>query len=305
MKKSKQLIYSATVVAILIVGFFIFYSSESSKHVNTAPASILQAYIGADDLHEAEFSEVANLIFRNEDFSDLYGSNKRGIVQLGITAHHLPTAYTFLEDFYRALSYETGPRDIFVVIGPDHFESCLKVASTTQKAYSTPFGVLEVEEEIVNDLVANNITLEDNCFDGEHSIGVHALFIKKLYPQAKIVPVLLSASVEESDTELIIEVLKKHRDRITVIGSVDFSHYRDYKTAQAIDLQTEEIIKNMDVTSLKLKNVDSPATVSLIVGIARYFNADPVILGRANSCEFNGKCENTTGYINVLFNSEK
>lgn len=50
------------------------------------------------------------------------------------------------------------------------------------------------------------------------------------------------------------------------------------------------------------KHLDSPAAVRLAIGLAKAWDeTHPYIFRRANSYEFTGNPENTTGYLDVVF----
>ncbi|MBU1102807.1 AmmeMemoRadiSam system protein B [Patescibacteria group bacterium] len=219
--------------------------------------------------------------------------------QIGITSHHLPSAAYFIGDFYQNLGKANDK--IFVVVGPDHFESCGGMLLTTQKSFLTPFGILESDSEIVKKIIESGAIFNDTCFSREHSIAVQALFIKFLFPDAKIVALLLSANIDTNTLQNLTNSLKAFGKKIVLIGSVDFSHYRPYEIAASLDAESEKMILNYDVSAIDLGHVDSPPTIKLLVSLAREWKLKPRILGRANSFNFTGKTEDTTGYINAIF----
>ena len=227
-------------------------------------------------------------------------------VQAGITSHHLPTALPFISEFYKTIQNSDGPRETFAIIGPDHLEKCRGDAAVTYLGYRTPFGELNVDKDAVRNLVNAGATLDDECFDGEHSIAVQTLFIKYLYPNAKIVPILFSSDASGELVDKIVNSLFLNRDKIAVIGSVDFSHYESYERAKEIDDASENMIRNMDWEGFALKHADSPASLGAVILFSNKTGAiNPLIIGRANSYEFNSSKDNTTGYMNALFANYK
>lgn len=230
-----------------------------------------------------------------DDYADFW-------VQAGITSHHLPTALSFITDFYKTLKNSDGPRETFVVLGPDHLERCRSLVSITGHDYLTPFGKLRTDNEVKKYLADNGVLLDDSCFKGEHSIGVQAVFIKYFFPDAKMVPILFSSSASNQHIERLVNLLLAHKDKLTFVTSVDFSHYETYKAAKVIDSLSEKMIKSFDVESLTLKHVDSPPSVKTAVLFAKNIGAlKPFITGSANSYDFTSNPDNTTGYINAIF----
>jgi AmmeMemoRadiSam system protein B len=222
--------------------------------------------------------------------------------QIGITSHHLPTAVSFIAQFYNTITQSNSPTTTFVVIGPDHYEHCKRAASTTQRPYYTPFGILNSNSGIINDLEKNaEVSEVDGCFDGEHSIGVHSMFIKLLYPSATIVPIIYSSAAPDLEVEKVAGVLAKYKNEITVVVSVDFSHYQSTEVANQLDADSGTMIKNLDGGGLTLRHMDSPASIKTAIALAKLWSLKPYMLKHANSYDFTGQSVNTTGYWDVVF----
>ncbi|GEM_PF-508960 len=224
-------------------------------------------------------------------------------IHLGITSHHLPTAASFIGEFYRAIWNANGPRDTFIVIGPDHFERCKSSFSISGLAYQTPFSTLQPDKEIISALQKEGgVKRNDTCFEGEHSIGVQAFFISYLYPHARIVPLAVSSTADAATIVKIKNILLKFQNRAMVIGSFDFSHYYSYETAQGIDAQSEKMIQDLNGSGFTFRHIDSPAGAQLTLLLAKESGVgNSEILGRKNSFDFTGQGSDTTGYINAIF----
>lgn len=295
MPKAFLLIILVAVILAIVVTIVQFESSKPAAHfVNYE-----------NNFHSSEFFEIEELI--TNEFQQIDNKQKNLYwTQIGITSHHLPTALPFIADFYRTLLNSEGPRDTFVILGPDHFERCYAPVSVTKKSYLTPFGELLPDEEIINALLGVDVSIDDECFKGEHSIGVQTIFIKYLFPNVKIVPLTFSATIEDNIIDNIADVLFGYQDRITVISSIDFSHYQPYIRAIQLDQISEQMIEKLAGFSFDLEHVDSPACIKLAISLAKKIGSDkPLILGRANSYDFTGQSENTTGYMNILFIDHK
>jgi len=247
-----------------------------------------------------EFREIIeNAVAKARDnYDDRFGEK---YIQLGITSHHLPTAVSLISNFYTYLKHNQGPRDVFVVVGPDHFERGYNSVSTTFLPFVTPFGELEVESNIVSELIKKGVSIDDEALT-DHSIGVQAGFIKLFFPQTRIVPLIFRINANEQVIADIADVLAHYKDEISIIASVDFSHYQSYQYAQALDTESERMISNFNFDGFTLEYVDSPPTMKLISKLIDSFKIDGVdILDIANSYDFTGKADNTTGYVSALF----
>jgi len=253
------------------------------------------------NFHKSGFFELEKLVIEGFQSGDNIQKN-RYWTQIGITSHHLPTALPFIADFYKTLLASQGPRETFIILGPDHLERCSMLISTTKDPYLTPFGELLTDEKIVDELSDSGVSIDDECLEGEHSIGVQTIFIKYLFPNAKIVPLIFSSKIEDDFLHKIVDVLFKYKDRITIISSVDLSHYQPYNKAIQLDQISQKMIEDLDWPSFTTEYVDSPASVKLAILLAKKTDSNNVIIiGRANSYNFTDHPENTTGYINVIF----
>lgn len=225
------------------------------------------------------------------------------MAQVGVTSHHLPTALPLIADFYRALKVSEGPRDVFVILGPDHREGCRSLVSLTDKKYLTPFGELAIDEKLISKITNyGGGVINEQCFDQEHAIGVQTIFIKYFFPEAKIVPILFSSAVRDSDIDKLLEVLLAAKDKITIVASVDFSHHHIYSEAQRIDEISQQMISRGEWSFFDLEHVDSPMALKIAMRLAGQWQMpNTLILERANSFEFNKNPQDTTGYLTAIF----
>ncbi|NTU98769.1 AmmeMemoRadiSam system protein B, partial [Candidatus Falkowbacteria bacterium] len=188
-----------------------------------------------------------------------------------------------------------------VVIGPDHFERCRQKFSVTGASVMTMFGELKVDKNVMKQILDSGAGSEESCFHGEHAIGVQANYIKKFFPRAKIVPVLLSYSAGKRDFAATINELKNDRKDVFVLASVDFTHYMDVQKAESVDAITRRMINGNDGSLISLKQVDSPGTLKVILGLAKSLRLKSEIIEHRNSFYYDGIYKNTTSYFSVLF----
>jgi AmmeMemoRadiSam system protein B len=238
-------------------------------------------------------------IAQNKTFPGITETN------IGITSHHLPTAADLISKLYITFKETAGPRDTFVVIGPDHTEKCKAFASTADLPYQTPYGQLENNTDITTVLVKAGVSLNNECFIGEHSIGIQALYIKYLFPNARVVPITYSSAAGEQTIQMVVNALAPYKDTVTVVVSVDFSHYQSTAIANRLDADSGKMIEQLNGSGLTLKHMDSPPSIQTAIALAKAWNLNPLMLRHANSFEFNGQSENTTGYWDILFSTAK
>lgn len=304
----RRKIILAIVAGIFLIGMFLSYKLKSQSFaaflgLDRSNSKIIQP-INESKFHSSKNFELKKDIVENIESAAQTDKKDDYLTQIGITSHHLPTALPLISSFYKQLLYLPGPRETFVILGPDHFEKCQASIVTSKIPYLTPFGELSIDEQIVDEVLQTGVFIDDNCFDSEHSVAVQTIFIKYLFPDAKIVPLLFSANTSNKSISQLADTLSLYKDKIMVIASVDFSHYQKISQATDIDNESEQMIKNLDATLLDIEHVDSPPIMKLAILLAKKFGAsEPKILKRANSFDFTGDSENTTGYINAIFGS--
>lgn len=294
---------------IILIGIVLIFSAAVVEMKLSPTASIFSAL--DTGFHYSGFFETKELVQKSLEIqanhqdslsASMSVSDTDIWVQAGVTSHHLPTAVSFIAEFYTALKNSKGARGTFVILGPDHFERCSADISTSKRPWITPFGELVVDKEIVDELVLAGANIESPCLEGEHAIGIQTIFIKYLFPEAKVVPITFSADTQNIQLERMVDALEEFKDKITVICSTDFSHTYPKPKADYTDSQSEQMLKALDGDSFFLEYIDSPPAIKLTIDLAkRFYPAKTVILGRANSSDFDHYEKNTTGYINALF----
>ncbi|PIR95917.1 MAG: AmmeMemoRadiSam system protein B [Candidatus Doudnabacteria bacterium CG10_big_fil_rev_8_21_14_0_10_42_18] len=250
----------------------------------------------------SQYINYSGQVLRKSELSEVQTAIPEGMVPLaGITSHHLPTAENFIDEFYAQIYSVRPDIGVFMVVGPDHFERCKTLASTTAKDFFTPFGTLLNDGKITAALIQAGAGEDNSCFMEEHAIGVQASFIKKYFPDAKLVPVLFSSAAGAEAAEKLLNALMESGQDVFVISSTDFSHYEPLAVADRVDELTERQIKNLDAKSATLRQVDSVAALNFVLGFTKAQKAELSYFEHASSYDFTGNPDNTTSYFNVIF----
>lgn len=136
---------------------------------------------------------------------------------------------------YKALRQAASPPTTWVVLGTGH-EPIDNLFALTLKDFETPLGLVAHDEEFCQELLkraARDIRASEYSHRKEHTIEFQAVFLAHVQPQAKIVPLLCSFSLEDSDADrdYIDETARTLRDlaestdgRVGFIASVDLAH---------------------------------------------------------------------------------
>lgn len=288
-------------MAVLIILVAMFLSG--ANHENNIGRQVIDTQ--SDSYHfakpnELPFYETAYKFVHKK--TDLQGQNVIG----GIIPHHLLAADLIAEFF----SNFTDNYDTVILIGPNHFSAGQAKIISSAYDWQTPFGVLQCDQNVLNELLQfKEIEIEEEIFQREHSISSEVAFIKKTFPRAKFVPLVLRANVDEkTDTELALcltNITKKRK--VLVLNSVDFSHYKDSETAQANDKISIQAIEDFDFQKIYDLDIDSPASVYTLLKFGELNNAKFTLLHNSNSAILANKpdLQSTTSYVTGYFIVEK
>jgi len=229
-------------------------------------------------------------------------------ISAGILPHHLVFPQ-YISEFFSRLAL-TQDVDTFVVIGPNHFMNGSPQVCVSEYGFSTPYGELEPNFELVNFLTEKGYaSWDEKCFANEHSINSLTSFIKKSFPNAKIVAIVTKYTTKKDDLDDLVSALNtKLNSGDFVLGSIDFSHYLPEPVADFHDEMSATVIKNMDMKALWDLEIDSRPSLYSVLSYASQVGAKNVeILHHTNSAgKVNGRdfMPETTSHFYATFDDE-
>ena len=145
--------------------------------------------------------------------------------------------------------------DVIVILGTNHtsprFE---KISLHPGTGFRTPLGIAPIEREVVSQLLAadpGDCVLDKSLHAREHSVEVVVPFVQVVFPEAKIVPVVVGSPDVAMCTrfgQAMAKVLKNKR--ALIVASSDLSHYPGAEDAVAVDKETLKAITKLDPAAL-------------------------------------------------------
>lgn len=186
-----------------------------------------------------------------------------------IVPHHLMVSNYTASVFKKLESYQYKT---VVLIGPNHYSLGQGAIITSRADWDTPYGVLAGDRWLISNLVRQNgIVVDETPFAVEHSISGLVPFIKRSFPNAKIIPIILQPTAMVADGIVLGQTIDILTDSATtlVIGSVDFSHDKPIAAADANDIVTADLIRTFDIDHLSGVDADSPATIAAVLTYAK------------------------------------
>lgn len=182
-----------------------------------------------------------------------------------ILPHHTITT-TMAARFYKGLGRRVQPKSI-LLIGPNHYESGKSNIITAKDiSFKTVYGNVEIDRLLLDNLAnSQNIEIDDSVFIKEHAVYYHAPFIKKFFPCAKVIPVLIKWDTPRNELDELVNKLNQIvSDDVLVLASVDFSHYGKRCTANYHDYTSFAAIMNFDYDGIFTSEIDSPASIYVL-----------------------------------------
>lgn len=239
-------------------------------------SAVLFALAGCGPARPADGPPHASYWKGREAYDDLFASQRAASVEpidgrvVGAIAPHHLFVGPDIARFYNALASQSP--SVVVLVGPNHFDEGRARIQTTDRAFDTPYGRLEPDTRLIDALVARGIaSIEPPTFDGEHSISTHVAFVKRAFPDATVVPIVLKVSAKPEESAALASALDEllPRDAL-VLASVDFSHYLPEAVADPHDEFSHAVIELFALDRVPDLEIDSPPSIDALL---RYLDA--------------------------------
>jgi len=226
-------------------------------------------------------------------------------IRAGIVTHHF-LASGLMVRFFARLRSQSSP-EIIVLIGPNHFHHGSANISLSSLPWKTPFGVLETDTPVIQQLrSAIDLPEDPEAFTGEHSLGVLAPFLKYYFPDSRVVPVLVDVNAQQRRLSKLRVVLAEllRNPKVLVLLSMDFSHDSSVAIADSRDEQSRRTISKMDVGGVRDLHVDCRRGLWLLLGsLTDLGQVRAQIAEHTNSAKLIGNFDqpDVTSYFTVFF----
>jgi AmmeMemoRadiSam system protein B len=226
-------------------------------------------------------------------------------IRAGIVTHHF-LASGLMVRFFDTLRAKCSPETI-ILIGPNHFHHGSANISLSSLPWKTPFGVLETDQPIVQQVKgATSLPEDPEAFTGEHSVGVLVPFLKYYFPHSHVVPILVDVNARDNQLKDLRGLLSGllENSYVLVLLSMDFSHDSIAAIADARDERARQAITALDLSQVKELNVDCRKGLWLLLASLRDVGQVKVqVSEHTNSARLTRKPNqpNVTSYFTVFF----
>jgi AmmeMemoRadiSam system protein B len=255
--------------------------------------------------HSSKEMFLASVYNNEENYNDVFSKltkvEVKAKAKAGIVSHHF-LAKQMIADFYNAVG--NNDTSTIFLISPNHYNNFYPtgvVAYTSNLTWQTPFGNLLVNRNANNYLIEKKrVKSNDSLLAMEHGIYVEMPFIKKFFPNAKVVPLVVNMGIGYDDFLLLGKEIKKMSDGNSVlIISSDFSHDLSIEEAERKDKLSIEVLNNLKGRELSEANNDCRQCLAVLQGfLSDNQNYDFNLIDNKNSFDFSDYEEETvTSYV--------
>jgi len=146
----------------------------------------------------------------------------------------------------------SGDFDVAVLVGPAHFAAFEGVALWPEGAFESPLGLTPVDEAGARAMAAMpDVHALPEAHRREHSLEMQLPFLKRLFPDLPIVPLLVAfqrSAVIEALANAIASAFAGRR--ALLVASTDLSHYFDASTAATLDARVQRAVARFEPEGL-------------------------------------------------------
>jgi len=228
----------------------------------------------------------------------------------GIVSHH-NLAREYIDKWFFYLSKTRYPKRFFI-ISPDHYKLSLQHYSLTEGFWKTSFGVVESDVYIVREMKDQlNIDLDDRVFGIEHGVYTIIPYIKKYFPDSKVVVIVTSGDSEVNTLTAgyLADVLENYFDdegkiENFLIISSDFSHNGNLIETNINDELSKKYLLNSADVSWNTVICDNRAGIFVLDRLGKKKMKSRIIF-HTNSMEISGYDQDITSYFFTFFGDIK
>lgn len=229
---------------------------------------------------------------------------------------------------FEAIRQVNGQVDTFVLFGAAHRYFNGGAVVYDRGAWETPLGLVNIDESLAAEIVDLGAHADPSAHRGEHSIEVQVPFIRHLFPNAKIVPIIVPvAGFDHHFGTRVGQLLFRMQDKhVVCIASTDLTHYgprygfcpegvgpmalkwaREVNDMEFIDLALRMEADKIVSEAMNKGNACGPAAVATVVAAARAMGrTHGVLLGHTTSNDvmqrrFHQTGEEAVGYAAIVY----
>ncbi len=297
MKRNKKFIIIVGLLSSLAVASGYFFGTGHKPHATQVHAPLLTNNIpGTGPRHGLHYSIFSQSQFFDKAFVDASATPiaPTGDVSAVVVNHHL-LAPAFIAETLGVVASEQ-PTTV-ILVSPNHFNAGSANLISSLYDWQTPYGVLPANQSVIKHLQAEHVSVEEKPFETEHGISGIVAFIKKVMPNASVIPIILKDKTTKAEIDDLNNAIGVFTSgRVIMVSSVDFSHYLPGAVADFHDLLSKQVLNSLDDTAIPRLEVDSQPAIRLLLNYVKSRHTEKfTISNHSNSSIVSGDLQQTRG----------
>ena len=201
--------------------------------------------------------------------------------------------------------------DVAVLVGPSHYVGFEGVAIYERGAFETPFGPAAIAEHCAATVALGSPQIQPHptAHIREHSLEMQLPFLKRVLPDAEIVPLVMGHQRRDTAYGLGDAIAAAVKGRKSVlVASTDLSHYQTAATAAKLDGRVIEQVLAFDPDGLMSlleafpEHACGGGPTVAVMRAARLLGAtDARVLKYGDSGDVSGDKDAVVGYLAAAF----
>ncbi len=170
----------------------------------------------------------------------------------GLISPHAGYSYSGPVAAYAYKQLEGKSYPTVVIVSPVHQYYGGRYLATSQRYYETPFGLVEVDADLVREL-DREVELDLLEQDAEHSLEIQLPFLQHMLGEFKLLPVMMGDQGLEACRQLSAALVKVLAEReALLLASSDLAHLYEYQEVIAHDRFVQKYVDDFDAEGLAI-----------------------------------------------------
>ncbi len=218
---------------------------------------------------------------------------------------------------------------VIVLFGGVHRYRGRLAAMFSHGRWETPLGPMEIDDRLAERIAGHTNLIVDDPYahEEEHSIEVQLPLIKHMFPEAKIVPIMVPMMAAAHEVgEAVVRTLSSYEYDALIVGTTDLTHYgprygftpegvgaeanawaKDVNDKRFVDLMCQLKHDQLVAEASQYRNACSSGAAAATLGAVRALGAtEGVLLEHTSSSEVLGATSgedmpDSVGYAGIVF----
>jgi len=170
-------------------------------------------------------------------------------ISVVIAPHHNIVAEERFQLFRKVADRISYTPKTILLMSPNHYSIGSRSIQIYDGELTTEFGPVYTDTEMIKTVESLGGEVDNNNFYREHGIRVILPDLRRVFPDTKVVPLMISDRISQSRLDEFITKLHQECDQCLLVASADMSHYQPYELSELHDRLTISKLQERDRTA--------------------------------------------------------